>query len=336
MSSIQFGCQGCGQRLKVPDGSAGKQVRCPECETVNVIPSSGEEEAASPYAEPPIDPGSQQNENPFAAPNAGYDQQSVSIGTLTHQSIEFGDVFEQAWERYKIQLGAAALFGVIFIGIGFASGILGQVVQLAAAATESAAVVVIAMIIVTVAQQVVSAFQQLIGKRFGLNVVRGSTEPLTGIFSFNRVLRVIGFFLLVGIAMAVGVGIVVIPGAACAAIDPKGNGIAMVGIGISVVLGIALAITFFIMMLRLFLTMFFIVDRDATIREACEQSMKYMHGNKLQAFLVSFVAGLLVGLVTILTCGLGIVVAYPFGEVIQAMIYSKATGQYQNLGQRTA
>ena len=91
-----------------------------------------------------------------------------------------------------------------------------------------------------------------------------------------------------------------------------------------------MTITFVVLMLRLFLTIFFIVDRNASIFEACEQSTLYMRGNKLQAFLVTFVGGLLVGLVALVTCGLGIVFAYPFMEVVQAMIYSKATGQYQN------
>jgi phage FluMu protein Com len=39
--AIEFGCGKCGYRLKVPDNSAGKRVKCPKCESVQTIPAPG-------------------------------------------------------------------------------------------------------------------------------------------------------------------------------------------------------------------------------------------------------------------------------------------------------
>ena len=154
MSSIQFGCQGCGQRLKVPEGSEGKQVRCPECETVNVIPADTEP-AESPFVAPPSvsNRASQQQENPFSAPTTEHAPEPVPVGNLSHHAIEFGDVFEQAWGRYKVQFGMGAVFGIVFFGISIAVGIGSQILQAGAAVTESAVIILFATVFGFVVQQ---------------------------------------------------------------------------------------------------------------------------------------------------------------------------------------
>jgi hypothetical protein len=37
---IELTCNGCGQTLRVPDEHAGKQARCPKCQTVQPIPAA--------------------------------------------------------------------------------------------------------------------------------------------------------------------------------------------------------------------------------------------------------------------------------------------------------
>ncbi len=39
---IEFVCNGCTNTLRVPDEHAGKHARCPQCSTVNVIPSGNQ------------------------------------------------------------------------------------------------------------------------------------------------------------------------------------------------------------------------------------------------------------------------------------------------------
>lgn len=40
--SIDFQCSGCSKTLRVPDEHLGKQARCPQCQTVNVIQPGGQ------------------------------------------------------------------------------------------------------------------------------------------------------------------------------------------------------------------------------------------------------------------------------------------------------
>lgn len=51
-SSIQFSCQQCGCSLKVGHAMAGREVKCPKCEFVNVVPTN---EPSSSSAAPPND-----------------------------------------------------------------------------------------------------------------------------------------------------------------------------------------------------------------------------------------------------------------------------------------
>lgn len=38
--SIQFACPGCGQRISVPENTAGKKGKCPKCQAPIVVPGS--------------------------------------------------------------------------------------------------------------------------------------------------------------------------------------------------------------------------------------------------------------------------------------------------------
>ena len=57
--AIEFNCPQCGNRLRMPEETAGQQARCPQCSTVQVVPSASSEpdavssaEEVNPYASP--------------------------------------------------------------------------------------------------------------------------------------------------------------------------------------------------------------------------------------------------------------------------------------------
>ena len=41
---ISMSCSGCGRSFQLKDEMAGRKVRCPECEAVQVVPAPGKEE----------------------------------------------------------------------------------------------------------------------------------------------------------------------------------------------------------------------------------------------------------------------------------------------------
>ncbi len=65
--SIDFACQGCGRKLKVPQGAAGRQAQCPSCGAVQTVPAPP---LTPPYSEPP----------PVAAAVAAQPQPSSPLG----------------------------------------------------------------------------------------------------------------------------------------------------------------------------------------------------------------------------------------------------------------
>lgn len=338
--SIQFSCESCGQSLKVPEGSSGKKVRCPQCEAVNIIPDASD--GGSPFStpassEPELSPRGDDTQNPFAAPmthtsaRPAYDGSPFS-GELTHQTFELGDVVEQAWRRFKPRLGMAALFGIIFVAASMGSGFIGQVIQLGVGAAGIEWLVIVAIVLSQVIQQVIGAYLQCVSKRFGLNVARGNPELMSGIFSFDRVIRVVLTFLLFGFVFALVGGIVSIPFGIGYLIDGGAGGTAMiVGVAISGLLGVIAFVAGIFYMLRFVLSIFFILDRDAGVIESLRLSYQYMTGNSLTWFVTMLVMGLLCGIVTILTCFIGGLFVVGFMETMQSVIYLKVTGQYQNV-----
>lgn len=64
---IEFSCKGCVSVLKVPDEYAGKQARCPKCQTLNLIQAGIQTEpAGSLFDDLPTAPP-YKSDNPFGA-----------------------------------------------------------------------------------------------------------------------------------------------------------------------------------------------------------------------------------------------------------------------------
>jgi len=76
--SIEFRCSQCNQLLRVSDASAGKNARCPKCQTLMTVPAAGTSAPAplsTPVLEPPLppqfNPPPAESKDPFAFLNSG-------------------------------------------------------------------------------------------------------------------------------------------------------------------------------------------------------------------------------------------------------------------------
>ncbi|RCS52801.1 MoxR family ATPase [Bremerella cremea] len=72
---IEFACSGCGKKLRVNQDAAGKKARCPQCDTIQVVPAKSEPDGASPSEAtvPPLEPiASEESSSPSpTAENGG-------------------------------------------------------------------------------------------------------------------------------------------------------------------------------------------------------------------------------------------------------------------------
>lgn len=66
--AIEFPCGACGKQLRVPDGSGGKQAKCPHCAAVARVPTESPGAGAAPSSAPASNP---QSGAGFGAPSSG-------------------------------------------------------------------------------------------------------------------------------------------------------------------------------------------------------------------------------------------------------------------------
>lgn len=70
---IEFPCNGCGKKLRVGPEAAGKKARCPQCDNVQVVPTSSEANGTSSPVEQPL-------VEPTPAPPAAPEQPVATLG----------------------------------------------------------------------------------------------------------------------------------------------------------------------------------------------------------------------------------------------------------------
>ena len=82
---IRFACADCGARIKVPDGSEGRKVRCPKCETSQRVPEVSDMAIESPVdeTEHALDQLSQQAE---AAEEQAREQRDAMMSTPSEEN----------------------------------------------------------------------------------------------------------------------------------------------------------------------------------------------------------------------------------------------------------
>lgn len=355
---IEFPCAQCGNLLRTPDDTAGKQAKCPDCGGLTRVPTPTQQDAppqvttpggGSPFAQDPgataprpheakptVDPA-----NPYASsvgysPETGaassYAYGAQTTGELKHQYLDFGELLNTTWSSYTAQLGMGLLFALIVTGInmgmqfvGFGLGIVQEVLK----QNDLLPVAVLLMIAQQVLALLVSVFVTCLSIKFGLNVLRGHRAPLTGIFDVGAsFLPVLGFFLLMGLVvlllMLPGIGLM-IGGAAAAAGGGEETVAALLGIGAIVLF--AGVIAWIVIILKYSLVCTFIIDRQLGVFDAMRASSTFMSGNMLTVFLMNLVVGIVAMFFIILTCGLGALFVTPYMAILWAAVYLIATGQ---------
>jgi phage FluMu protein Com len=101
---IELNCPSCSHLLRVPDHVAGKQVRCPHCQTVSTVPQAAELVDAIPVEVAPAPAA-----NPFAtAPAPPYPRQNLGDDAAVRMLLPVG---RSGW---AIAAGYFGLFSVLF------------------------------------------------------------------------------------------------------------------------------------------------------------------------------------------------------------------------------
>lgn len=335
---IEFNCTQCGNPLRTPDGTEGRQAKCPQCGAVMQIPFAASAAPqptpapgpASPFAPEP-QAGEQQGWNPYASPSIGGEsaqQRTGSVGELAPTRIDFNEVLGATWRIFRAQMGTCVIAGLVviglYIGLFFVAGVLGAIAAIGQgpqfvpgpAGPPGAPFAVqtnpMAELLGNIIGWLGGAWIQMGVTVCFLKIARGQPASAGDLFTgspfYSRGLVVMGIYTGVAVAATL-VGFV--------------NNDAMTNGAADIVGGIVS----FILSLFFALALPFIVDRNLSAGDALSKSMQFMDGNKLTLFGIELVTGIVGGLFCVFTCGIGILFFVPFVNLLPAVLYLQAAGQ---------
>jgi len=335
---IEFRCTSCAKLLRTPDESAGKRAKCPQCGTIVDVPDSSQETnrddavptgdvARNPFAPSDADtrPAQQDPINPYSSPAtmAPASKPEAAPAELQHSRIEFDDTLRTSWAFFMENLKPLALFGAVVFGISVGMQIVGQAGGVAVQAANEPALFVVFTTLNTIIGILVQTFVSLGTVIYMLKMVRTREAKINDLFAAGPYL-VKGILLYLLLALVFGGIVLVCIGPGLATIPLEEPGITGAAIVVGAVIAIPLVIT---LALRFTLCWFFLVDRSAGVMESLTLSGQYMQGNKLTAFLIFLVVGVLGGIFFLCTCCFGQIFYIPYGGILASMIYLTCTGQ---------
>jgi phage FluMu protein Com len=305
--SIEFQCPNCSQMLRVPETAAGKQAKCPKCQTLANVPG------ATPAPEQPTQPmffGAPQeqpskpapaSENPYAtAPMAGGGFASgpaAEAGEIRNVQVDVSDVISHAWECWKRDLGILVVASLV---AGFASQVVaipaGIVIAVLRANGEHeiAAIVNGASSLLSMPIQVYFMMGLM---AISLASARGQQVELGMIFyRADNTMGALGAILLFMFLIFLAVLACIIP-------------------------GILVALFFWPFY-------FLVVDKRVGLGETFSMARVITTGNS-GATILLWLASIGISIVGLLACCVGFIFAYPLTQVMWATGYLMMSGQLQ-------
>ncbi|MDB4541631.1 GYF domain-containing protein [Akkermansiaceae bacterium] len=244
--------------------------------------------------------------NPYAAPatDASLTQASNPLGNEEPPKppipLDIGFCLSQGWKHTFANFGNIALLGLVYIGVTFAIGMLFGIGQIAfgdavtfdpdtGSSGEPSIPSIIYQIITTIIQNLVSIFLSIGVCKFGLNLLRGEVPQIGLLFSGkDQFLTALGATILYGLAVFVGLLLLIIPGII----------IAVRGI-------------YFLQA---------IVEKKLGAVDSLKYSWNLTRQNGLMVFLLGFVS-ILINIVGMLPCFLGLIVTIPFTWLAGVIAY---------------
>jgi DNA-directed RNA polymerase subunit RPC12/RpoP len=338
--AIEFRCTKCNKLLRTGDDTAGKHARCPECGEVLLIPAGGTPFSAPlPSSSPPPASGSggfpppppsgptggnpfvageqpqyqPDSNNPYQSPSAFASMPEMPAGAteIRPTIIDLGDVMGRAWRIFKEQWGmclaAVVVVGICNAAFGFLTGKLLPFLNASADFNNIPP------------QQMYDAVIKQLPRIMFLGTIKGYVDLLFTAWT------------------SIGLGIVFLKiarGQQASIGDIFSGGkyyvnmlITMVLFGIMINIGYLLLIVPGVILYLMFHQYYYlIIDRNLGIVESLEMSKTITTGNKMTLFLIGLVC-LGISVSTIVTCGLGMLIAAPYFALLNAVIYLSMTGQ---------
>jgi phage FluMu protein Com len=288
--SIEFRCTHCGRLLRTPEGTSGRQAKCPQCGALSTIPETSQLQDVAPRetVAPPAAAGAEAN--PYSSP--AVDEVRAPSVPLARgfqpTRIDLGDVLSRAWQLYKSSLwkcvGATFFVFVLtycmLIAVGFAANEAPFWVR------QSVSLLV----------NIGSFWLSLGSFIFFLKVARGEQAAFADLFSGGPwLLRGVGVAILWGLMAIIGLLLLIIP--------------------------------YFIVLVMFAPALLILIDQNTGVIDSLRMAQRATSGNKLTLFALFLVVFFVGGLFTLVTCGIGLFFVQAFGSLVYVVSYLAMTGQ---------
>lgn len=299
---IEFPCTGCGQMLRVGDGAAGKQARCPRCSHVSEVPiTAAVSDRSLLLPETVAGPG----DSPFrngaaAAPSPPHAAQSgPKYGPIPERKIQpvriaVSDVWQCGYALWKEHLGLLVGATIVLIaingGVEYAktatTGIVGHVSHEARFAVSSLA---------TLAGWVVHVYLGVGFTRLMLRLARRQPADIGTLFDGGaRLLPAMGVSVLFGLLVFAGCLMLIIPG--------------------------------IIFALMWWPCVYLVIDGQAALMESFSLARKITDGNWGTAFVI-WLLGAVVVLAGLAACCIGVLFTSSLAGMLWVVAYLMMSGQ---------
>lgn len=338
---IEFRCPSCSKLLRTPDESVGQKAKCPQCGMIAEVPLASVDRGASasqplapvpvgrpaesPFAKPSaVASATSETPNPYRSPAPDSFVSEAGRGGLTPKGISFDLFFKMVWGVYRPQLTQMVIAGLIVTVAIFGSQIAAAVANFAAQSTKATALIVVVYVLGIIVTTLVQTWIGVGAAIYMLKAAR-NVGPTSNDFAAA------GPFFLRVLVMQLFIQLVFIPVIALF-LAPAGyfyfvrNDV--LGTIVAGAIGLMLAmIPLTLIFYRWLIASFFIIDCNMNIMESLANSSRFMAGNKLTAFLIITVVGLLGSLLGLCVPLIGIVLFFAYVHLVFAGIYLTATGQ---------
>ncbi|MBX3414890.1 MAG: hypothetical protein KF708_19555 [Pirellulales bacterium] len=321
---IEFRCTNCEKLLRVPDETAGRQAKCPACDTVLAIPHAS---TSGPSLAPP-QPASGEA-NPYQAPsltNTQADRRTSAAGPFpTAPKIDPLAVIGRAWEIFKLKMSFVILVVVIGFGLQYLVSFAIAFGNIMLRAAMPGMGVYLASEIVY--NLVVNVFNSWLW--FGvilalLRMTRGEPTSVGDIFRGGRfLLRAIIATILLWLVSLLIVAPFVAPGGILMMVRGTNDTVATLVLGGGFLLAMIPLLYVSISILQY---PFLIVDRDLDAIAAITLSWKLTAGNRWRLLALYFIAGLL-AMGGVVVCCVPALITIPLAVLTSVVAYLTLTGQ---------
>jgi len=308
---IEFNCPNCQQQLRVPDDAAGKQAKCPRCESIADVPSTERQSGTSPFSDAnaasAVPPSSfkptptKHEDNPYSSPSAGsYDkpQFASDSGEVRNQIVDAGSVIGYSIEIWKANLGLLVGVFVVVSAISYAMAFALEILQAALQQQNNNDMAIVLVFAVIVGNLVSNAIQIYLGigqAQIALKLARRQPAEFGDLFQGgSRFWPVVGGAILAVIALFLGLLMCIVPA--------------------------------ILLMLFYWPFYFLIVDEKTGVFDSFSTAQEVTRGNIGTTFLL-WLTGLGIIILGLLALCIGVIFAAPLVTMIWATAYLMMSGQ---------